>query len=258
MTNPSQPTNDKPEMSPSRRNAITANRAVLWISRHWVAIFIALFGVFIALPWLAPILMKVGATGAAKVIYFIYSLECHQLPERAYYLFGTKSMYSLTEIQTAWQPTNNPLLLRQFVGNEQMGYKVAWCDRTTAMYGAIWLLTLFWRLLSKRLRPLPLWAFVLFALPIAVDGVTHFVSDFMGLGAGFRETNLWLATLTANIFPRWFYATDLLGSFNWWMRLLTGSLFGIGLVWLAYPQAEAFFVEMVDRIEAKFQIAGIR
>ena len=167
-------------------------------------------------------------------------------------------MYSLAEIQTTWEMTNSPLHLRKFVGNEQMGYKVAWCDRTTAMYGALWLLMLLWRPVSKRMSPLSLWAFAFFALPIAIDGGTHFVSDLSGLGVGFRETNLWLATFTANVFPDWFYATDLLGSFNWWMRLLTGSFFSVGLVWLAYPQAEAFFAEMVDQIETKFRIAGIR
>jgi hypothetical protein len=139
-----------------------------------------------------------------------------------------------------------------------MGYKVAWCDRTTAMYGSLWFLVLLWRPISKRISPLPLWAFVFFTLPIAVDGGTHFFSDLMGLGVGFRETNLWLATMTANVFPHWFYATDLLGSFNWWMRLLTGSLFSVGLIWLAFPQVEAFFAETVDRIETKFRIAGIR
>jgi hypothetical protein len=35
-------------------------------------------------------------------------------------------MYSLPEIQTAWQETFNPLILRQFVGNPEMGWKMAW------------------------------------------------------------------------------------------------------------------------------------
>ncbi len=257
-TNTSNPTNVEQVMSISRQGMVAANRVVLWMSRYWTLAFITLFGVFIALPWLAPILMKVGASRAAQVIYFVYSFECHQLPERAYYLFGAKAMYSLTEIQAAWQVTNNPLLLRQFVGNEPMGYKVAWCDRTTAMYGALWLLMFFWRPLSKRLRPLPLWAFALLALPIALDGGSHFVSDLMGFGVGFRETNAWLAALTANAFPSWFYSTDIIGSFNWWMRLSTSALFSLGLLWLVYPHLEAFFADIRIRIETKFQIAGIR
>lgn len=246
------------DIAPSRRNAVNANRLVLWFSRHWATTFIVLFGVFIVGPWLAPVFMKVGATGLASGIYFFYAFECHQLPERAYYLFGQKSMYSLTEIQAVWQPTNNPFLLRQFVGNEQMGYKVAWCDRTTAMYGALWALMLLWRPLSQRLRPIPLWGFALLMLPVALDGGTHMISDLFGLGMGFRETNVWLAALTANALPTWFYSTDVIGSFNWWMRLLTGFVFSLGLVWLVYPQAQAFFCETAARIEMKLQAAGVQ
>jgi hypothetical protein len=64
-----------------------------------------------------------------EVIYFIYSFFCHQLPERSFFLFGEKSMYSLGEIQAVWQNTANPMILRQFIGNESMGWKIAWSDR---------------------------------------------------------------------------------------------------------------------------------
>ena len=71
-------------------------------------------------------------------------------------------------------------------------------------------------------------------LPVLVDGGTQMVSDLAGLGLGFRETNAWLASLTAHSFPAAFYATDIIGSFNRWMRLLMGSRFGLGVVWLDY------------------------
>ncbi len=61
------------------------------------------------------------------------------------------------------------------------------------------------------------------------------VSDFAGIGNGFRDTNAWLAVLTNNTFPATFYAGDALGSFNSLMRFLTGLLAGLGLVWLAFP-----------------------
>ncbi|MHA1937336.1 MAG: hypothetical protein ACW97O_03915, partial [Candidatus Thorarchaeota archaeon] len=56
-----------------------------------------------------------------------------------------------------------------------------------------------------------------------------------GIGEGFRYTNEWLAQLTGSIFPTTFYAGNALGSFNSWMRLITGTLFGIGVVWLGFP-----------------------
>ena len=52
---------------------------------------------------------------------------------------------------------------------------------------------------------MPLWLFALFVLPAAVDGFTQLF--------GLRES-------------------------TWYLRLITGALFGTGLVWLAYPFVE--------------------
>ena len=104
-----------------RSSAATANRLVYRFSRHWLLIFNLLWGVFIGLPWLAPVFMNIGWTGAGRAIYVIYSTQCHQLPQRSFFLFGDKPMYSLSEVQSAWQNTNNPVILRQFLGNPQMG-----------------------------------------------------------------------------------------------------------------------------------------
>jgi uncharacterized membrane protein len=115
---------------------------------------------------------------------------------------------------------------------------------------------LYWPL-RKWLKPLPLWAFVLFTLPMALDGGTHFISDFAGIGNGFRDTNAWLAVFTNNALPTAFYAGDALGSFNSWARLITGILFGIGLVWLAYPYLNEWMAETAAEIESKFRNAGL-
>lgn len=68
-----------------------------------------------------------------------------------------------------------------------------------------------------------------------MDGGTHTISDFAGIGEGFRDTNQWLAILTNNSFPAIFYAGDALGSFNSMMRLITGILAGLAVIWLAFP-----------------------
>jgi len=236
---------------------VILNRLVYGFSRHWLLIFNLLWGVFIGLPWLAPVFMNIGWTGAGRAIYVIYSTQCHQLPQRSFFLFGEKPMYSLAEVQAAWQSTNNPVVLRQFIGNPQMGWKVAWSDRMVSMYGGIAIAGLLFGLFRKRLKPLPIWAFGLFILPMAVDGGTHLISDIAGVGSGFRDSNAWLATLTGNVFPQTFYAGDALGSFNSSMRLITGMLFGIGAVWLAYPYLQEAFAETADSIQAKFQKAGL-
>lgn len=211
------------------------------ISRHWILIFSVLLGLYAGLPFLAPVFMQLGWETPAKLIYSIYSFLCHQLPQRSFFLFGPKATYSLPEIQSIWQNTVDPLILRQFVGNAEMGWKVAWSDRMVSMYISLWLFGTFWRPLRSWLKPLPWWGFGLFLLPMAIDGTSHFVSDLYGISQGFRDSNAWLAALTNNAFPRDFYAGDALGSFNSWMRLLTGVLFGLGIVRFGFSHIDDTF-----------------
>lgn len=79
-------------------------------------------------------------------------------------------MVSLHEIQYAWQNTINPLVLRQFIGNSEMGWKVAWSDRMVFMYTSILLFAWIWYPLRKKIKPLPWWGFLLFLVPMGVDG----------------------------------------------------------------------------------------
>ena len=147
-------------------------------------------------------------------------------------------MYSAAELGTLAGVTNDPLALRAFIGSAELGWKVAWSDRMVSLYTSVFVFGLVARLLRRRLAPLPIWAFVLLALPMALDGGTHLLSDVAGFGQGFRDQNTWLAALTGSLLPRSFYAGDALGSFNSWMRLLTGTLFGLGVVWTAFPHIE--------------------
>lgn len=91
---------------------------------------------------------------------------------------------------------------------------------------------------------------------MAIDGGSHFVSDLAGFGQGFRYTNTWLAELTGNTFARSFYVGNALGSFNSWMRLLTGTLFGLGIVWLGFPYLEKLFMDTARSLEIKKQHPG--
>ena len=194
--------------------AVIANRVVLWLSRHWLLVFTLLSGLYASLPWLAPVFMKIGWTDASRALYLLYATQCHQLPQRSYFLFGGKPTYPLSEVQAVWQNTSNPDVLRQFIGNQQMGWKVAWSDRMVSMYTALFVGGLLYWPLRKRIKPLPIWIYTLFMLPLVVDGGTHMISDMAGIGSGFRDGNVWLANLTGNIFPTWFYAVDILGSCN--------------------------------------------
>ncbi len=219
---------------------LTANAPVSqsigeWLSRHWFALFLIIYGLWVFAPFLAPFFMYMGWTGAGKVLYFLYSFFCHQLPERSFFLFGEKTMYSLSEVQAAWQDTINPMILRQFIGNESMGWKVAWSDRMISFYTSVWLFAALWVPFRRKLKTLSWLGFVLLLLPLIIDGSTHMLSDFAGIGQGFRDTNQWLAILTNNSFPTTFYAGDALGSFNSILRFTSGLLAGLAIVWLAFP-----------------------
>ena len=225
-----------------------------WIGNHWFETFLVIYGLWVFTPFLAPVFMQLGWTGAGKAIYFIYSFFCHQLPERSFFFFGEKSMYSLSEVQAAWQDSINPLILRKFIGNESMGWKVAWSDRMISFYTSIWVFAALWYPLRRKVKSLSWWGFVLLLLPLIMDGGTHTISDFAGIGQGFRDTNQWLAILTDHSFPATFYAGDALGSFNSLMRFITGLLAGLGIIWLAFPfgfQTQALNQELDELSYAK-------
>ena len=198
-------------------------------------IFATFYGAFVLLPFLAPVLMQLHLQGMGKLVYLIYGFVCHQLPERSLFILGPKMMYSLGEIGEVWPNTQDPLMLRQFIGNAEMGWKVAWSDRMISTYGGIWVFGLLWSLLRKWSRTINVWVLTILTLPLVLDGTTHFLSDLYGLSKGFRFTNDWLVMLTKGAFPVSFYVGDGLGSFNSWMRWLTGLFFSFGLVWWSFP-----------------------
>ena len=232
------------------KRLILVKITVLAIARRWLFFLSLLVALWVFLPWLAPVFMQWGWTSAGKAVYSLYSFQCHQLPERSFFLFGEKAMYSLAEIQAAWQNTTDPMILRQFIGNSEMGWKVAWSDRMVSMYTSILLGALLYGFFGRRLKPLSFWTFAILLLPMVIDGGTHMISDLQGIGVGFRDTNTWLQILTNNAFSPSFYQGDALSSFNSWMRLITGLLFGIALVGFIYPYLNDLFTDIVRRSEA--------
>lgn len=232
------------------------NRVVQGIARHWLALFNILVAIYVGLPLLAPVLMNVGATGPARIIYTIYSPLCHQMASRSFFLFGDQIAYpravagtSLTPIE-AYMPelpefegaSTDPAdwttfiwSARRFVGNEQMGYKMALCERDMGIYVAVLLAGLLYGLLRRirpirmgaevvGIKPLPVWAFLLLGLgPIALDGFSQLFSQYIVALAPEGAAALSLLPLRES--------TPLL-------RTVTGALFGVSLVWLTYPHID--------------------
>lgn len=211
----------------------TGDRISFWISRHYL-LMINLFVLFyVGLPFLAPTLMKVGATLPARAIYALYSPLCHQFGFRSFFLYGQQPFYPLAEadihdvltfeqatgIQNLSDPNNVARLeARQFVGNETVGYKVALCERDVAIYGAMLLFGLLFGLAGRRLPPLhwTLWL-VLGMGPIGLDGFSQLFSQFD-----------W--SLIHTLLP---YRES-----TPFLRVLTGALFGLSTAWFAYPYIE--------------------
>jgi uncharacterized membrane protein len=229
-------------------------KGMLVLTNRWLAWTNLFLGVLFGLPWVAPVLMRIGATGPARAVYFVYGFLCHQLADRSFFLFGPKVMYSYTELQTVTPDANTWVGLRAFIGTAELGYKVAWSDRMVSWYAGIWLGGLLFGLLRHRIKR-PRWrTFGLMVAPIVVDGFTHMISDVAELGKGFRYTNAWLATLTGNRLPESFYVGNALGSFNSWMRLITGLSFGLAVVWLVFPLLESSFRDTRQILERQEQL----
>jgi len=156
------------------------------------------------------------------------------LPERSFFLFGPRITPSVADLEAsqaipAGQSIIQHMALR-FPGTPATGYKVAVCERDTAIYGAILLNGLLFGALRPTLRrrgkmpKMPLWLFALFVLPAAVDGFTQLF--------GLRES-------------------------VWYLRLITGAIFGTGLVWLAYPFVEEAMNDVVRTSSPQREAANI-
>lgn len=191
-----------------------ANNLVIWVARHWLAVFNMAWAVYVFTPFLAPVLMDAGFPVAAQAIYTVYSFLCHQLPTHSYFLFGPQLAPHAHDLIPAGMAAGSNLFeVRSFVGSAEAGWKVALCQRDVAIYATVFVTGLFYSLLRYRLRPLPFKIFLLFLIPIGVDGLTQLF--------GLRES-------------------------NWWLRTLTGALFGFAAVWFAYPYIEDAMQEVLE------------
>ncbi len=151
-------------------------RIVRFCARHWLFAANVTLIVFSTLPLLAPILAVLGFEGVANVIFVAYSLTCHQMPSRSFFIFG---------------------------------HQMAYCERNTAIYFSMALAGLLYAWLRRRgLPPLAWYWYGLLIAPMAVDGFTQLF--------GWRES-------------------------TWLLRTVTGTLFGIATIWLAFPRLQESF-----------------
>ena len=230
------------------RLTVAADKLTAILNRHWLLIFNAMSGLFIGLTAVAPLLMALGLERPARLLYLAYAPNCHQFPQRSYFLFGPRGIdtYSLEQV-LAWG--GDPNHLRGFVGNAEIGFKMAMAHRTTAIFGTIFVAGLAYALLRRRLPALPWKWYPILISPMFLDGISHVISEVTGLG--FRGPNAWAAWLTGGAFGATFYTGTGIGSLNWLFRTLTGTLFGLATVWLLYPLLEKAFTDGQRQLETR-------
>lgn len=228
--------------APARRWGVRLNRGLHFFTRHWLAFFSVIVFVYASLPFVAPTLMNVGATGPARVIYTLYSPFCHQFAFRSFFLFGPQVAYPRELAGTSLVPygeatgmdEDDVIGARAYLGDETVGYKTALCERDIGIYVGILIAGLVFGAVRGRLKPLPLalW-FLLGILPIALDGGTQLISQLGIFPFPPRES------------------TPLL-------RTATGLLFGVMNVWMAYPYVERAMKDTTKTTAAKLAVAEQR
>ena len=212
-----------------------------WFARHYLAMFNLFVFIYVGLPFLAPVFMNLGAQAPARIIYSSYSVVCHQLAYRSFFLFGEQIAYPraaagvnglLTFNQASGMGEADTAInlseARKFVGNDSLGYKVALCERDVSIYGAILLFGSLYSLSGRRLPALPWYFWVLIGLvPIGVDGFSQLLSQPpFGIGV-YRES------------------TPLL-------RSITGGLFGFTTAWFGYSLVEETMSETRRIMAARY------
>ncbi len=100
------------------------------------------------------------------------------------------------------------------------GFQVAMCQRNMAIYASMFLAGVGFAFVRTRLKPLPWQWYLVLITPMAIDGFTQLF--------GFRES-------------------------NWTLRVITGTLFGVASVWLAYPHLEIGIKQITEPVPSTQQ-----
>jgi uncharacterized membrane protein len=240
--------NDKAfQVNTSRAGQITrSDRISYWISRHYLAIFNLFLVLYVGLPFMAPVFKKAGWNGPAEAIYRIYRPLCHQWAFRSFFLFGEQPYYPHASARMAGVLTfeqvsgindfNDPARVqaREYEGDPTVGYKVAFCERDVAIWGAMALFGLLYAATGRRLPKMHWMIWILLGLaPIGLDGFSQL----------FSQLNL---TFLQSILP---YRES-----TPFLRVLTGVLFGGSTAWLMFPLIEESMADSRRQLAKKFAV----
>ncbi|HUF38290.1 MAG TPA: glutaredoxin family protein [Anaerolineales bacterium] len=223
----------------------TGDRISFWLSNHYLLLINLLVLLYVGLPFLAPVLMKAGWTAPAGVIYKGYSFVCHNLGYRSWFLFGEQPAYpraaaGIDDLKSFGEATGlsesnsaqDVFAARTFVGNETVGYKVAFCERDVAIYMGILFFGLLYAVTNRRIPALHWLFWLIVGLgPIGLDGFSQLLSQ--------------------PPFSLWIYreSTPLL-------RTLTGAVFGFMTAWYGFPLVDETMRDARRALVVKFKRLG--
>ncbi len=240
--------NDKAfQMNISGSQSVTgSDRFSYWLSKHYLAVFNFFLLLYVGIPFLAPIFKKVGWNGPAEVVYKVYSPLCHQWAFRSFFLFGEQAFYphaaakvpgvltfeQVSGISDATDPSR--IQARLFEGTPVLGYKVAFCERDVAIWGAMALFGLVFAATGRRLTKIHWIVWLLVGIvPIGLDGFSQLFSQ---LPIAIIQTYLPYRESTP------------------FLRTLTGFLFGFTTAWFMFPLIEETMADTRRLLSKKFAI----
>lgn len=217
-----------------------ADRFSYWFSRHYMFVVNLFVFIYVGLTFLAPVMMKVGADRPARLIYRGYGLVCHQLAYRSFFLFGEQLVYPREAANvegfvtfnnsTGLGETNSVgdiFAARNFLGDDNIGYKIALCQRDVAIYLGIFVFGILFVASGRRIPALPWYLWVLIGMvPIGLDGMSQLLSQPPFNFWDFRESTPYL-------------------------RVLTGFLFGFTTAWFGFPLVEETMADTRQLMAAK-------
>ncbi len=164
-----------------------------FVIRYWLTIVNVAVFLFIVPIVLYPYFMSTGdptLVTIAGAIKAAYHPTCHQLPDRSLFIFG---------------------------------YQMAVCSRCFAIYVSFLAAGLLFYFIRNKLKPFHIFWYVLFCVPMAIDGFAQLfgVPIPRGIGPGFEL--IW-TTLSNND-----------------MRVVTGAIFGFGSAIFVMPYMQQIF-----------------
>lgn len=237
---------DRFEQRKKRGRTVTkADRVSYWFSKYYMWVFNLVVFIYVGLPFLAPVMMRAGWTTPAMWIYRPYGFVCHQLAYRSWFLFGEQPAYpreaagvetlvpfgEATGLSEGNQATDL-YTARNFVGNDEVGYKVAFCERDVAIYAGILFFGLIYAFSRRRILAIPWYVWVIVGIgPIALDGFSQLLSQ--------------------PPFSLWVYRES-----TPFLRTFTGGLFGFMTAWFGYPMVEETMRESRRLLSVKFARAA--